>query len=123
MSEQSNDMSSIPAWLQLFLATITGVVIGVGALIKWGFSINNRLQRIENQDLDKIIETHLNKDRHDTIYPMMADRIFKPLDKIEDEQRRQGQDIAILLERDRIGQRMEKIISALNAQALKPDQT
>ncbi len=126
-----SEPSSIPAWLQLFLATLTGGVIAAGTLVKIAFSFNSRLQRLENQDLDQLIAEHLEKDRHDKIYPMMTDRVFRPMDKLEDELRDSikelsesvhliGKDVATLLERDRIGQRLEKIISALNQQAMSP---
>lgn len=128
----SDASSSVPAWLQLFLATLTGGVIAAGTLVKIAFGFNSRLQRIENQDLDQIITEHLEKERHDKLYPMLQDRVYRPMDKLEDEVKIaidklrdeihiMGKDVATLLERDRIGQRLEKIISALNQQAMKPD--
>lgn len=118
----SDASSSVPAWLQLFLATLIGGVIAAGTLVKIAFGFNSRLQRIENQDLDQIITEHLEKERHDKLYPMMTDRVYRPMDKLEDQMTAMGKDIATLLERDRTGQRLEKIISALNRQAMKPDE-
>lgn len=116
-----SEPSAIPAWLQLFLATLTGGVIAAGTLVKIAFGFNSRLQRLENQDLGQLIAEHLEKERHDKLYPMMADRVFHPMDKLEDEVRAMSKDVTTLLERDRIGQRLEKIISALNQQAMKSD--
>lgn len=124
MNEHSpSDVSNIPAWLQLFLASVTGAVVGIATLIRWGFSINTRLQRIENQDLEGIIDGRIAKDRHDHLYPMMQTRVFSDLEKMEVSYYKLSQDVAVLLERDRLNQRLEQVISALNAQALKPPQT
>lgn len=128
----SGESSSIPAWLQLFLATLTGGVIAAGTLVKIAFGFNSRLQQVEGLKLDQLIIEHLEKERHDRLYPMLADRVFKPMDKLEDEVKvavdklrdevhLMSKDVTALLERDRIGQRLEKIISALNQQALKPE--
>lgn len=119
MTEPTPEMNNIPTWLQLFLATITGAIVGTSALVRWAFTIDRRMQRIENQDLTGMIVAILEKERHDKLYPLLHERVFIPLDKIEDAQQKQSIDIATLLERDRIGQRLEKVISALNAQAMK----
>lgn len=113
----SDTTSSIPAWLQLFLATITGGAIAIAGLVRLGFSFNSRLQRIENQDLDKMIDTRISVDRHEHLYPMLQTRVFADLDKMEDELKKQGQNIAVLLERDRIGSSIERLITALNRPA------
>lgn len=118
---EPNSFSALPAWLEVSVAAITGGVIAVATMVKLGFNFNSRLQRIENQDLEKIIGEYLERERHDKLYPMLSDRVFRPLDKMEDEMKELSQNMAVLMERDRMGQRMEKLISALNQQALKSD--
>lgn len=111
--------SSIPAWLQLFLAALTGLIVSAGVVVKLVFSFDKRLQRIENQDLEALMKAHIADDWHDNRYPMLQTRVFAALDQIRDENGIIRRELAILLERDRIGQRLEKIISALNQQAMK----
>lgn len=131
MTDARDAVSQWPQWIQLVLAALSGAVIAVTALIRFGFSINSRLQRIENQDLDKIVDSRIEEwyerrglvrqegidariavDRHNNLYPMMQTRIFAPLDKLEDELKTQGQNIAILLERDRTSQALQEVLSA-----------
>lgn len=116
-----SEPSAIPAWLQLFLAALTGLVVSAGVVIKAVFSFDKRLQRIENQDLEAMMEAQISDDWHDHRYPMLQTRVFAQLDQIREENSIIRRELAVLLERDRIGQRLEKIISALNQQAMKPD--
>lgn len=121
MSNEANEVSNIPAWLQLTLAAITGAVVAVGTMIKLVFSFNTRLQRIENQDLERIIDSQIAKDRHENLYPMLQTRVFAELDKQGDTLAHVDKNVAVLLERDRLAQRLEKIIAALNQEAMKPE--
>lgn len=116
------EMSNLPAWLQLFIATVTGAAAAVITLVKLGFSFNNRLQRIENQDLDNIIDRRISDDWHNNRAPMLQTRIFADLDKMEILISSLSRDVAVLMERDRLNQRMEQVIAALNAaaSAVKP---
>lgn len=121
MSEHGqNEMGNIPTWLQLFLATITGAIVGTSALVRWAFTIDRRMQRIENQDLENIIGKQISDDWHNNRAPMLQTRIFTDIDKMESLINALSRDVATLMERDRLNQRMEQVISALNAQALKP---
>lgn len=114
-TSQVDGVNSLPSWLNLLLAAFSGSVIATGIFVRWMWTLSDRIQRIENQDLDKIIDTRISADRHDNLYPMLQVRIFGPLDKIEDEQKMQGQNIAVLLERDRTGAAMEKIVASLTS--------
>lgn len=115
----NGEASNIPAWLHLVLAGITGAVIAVGTMVKLAFSFNTRLQRIENQDLESIIDRQIALDRHNNLYPMLQTRVYAELDKQGDVLAKIDRDVAVLLERDRLAQRMERIIAALNRDAMK----
>lgn len=104
-----------PAWVQVFIATVTGAFVGAGVIIRLAFSFNNRLQRIENQDLNSIIDARISRDWHENRTPMMQVQVFATLDKIEDELKHQGQNIAILLERDRVTTAIEKAMSTMTS--------
>lgn len=122
MSEHvPNEMSNLPAWLQLFIASMAGAAAAIAAMVRLGFSFNNRLQRIENQDLDNIIDRRISDDWHNNRAPMLQTRIFVDMEKMEGLIAGLSRDVAVLMERDRLNQRMEQVIAALNAQALKPD--
>ena len=116
-----NETTSIPAWLQLFLASLTGLVASAVVLVKLVFSFDKRLQRIENQDLEALMKAHIADDWHNNRYPMLQTRIFAALDELEAENKEIGRQMAVLIDRDRLGQRLEKIISALNVVASKPE--
>lgn len=113
-----NEVSNIPGWLQLSLAALIGAVTAIGTMIRLVFAFNTRLQKIENQELDAVIDQRIAKDRHENIYPMLQVRVFAELDKQSDSLAHLDRNVAVLLERDRLAQRMEKIISALNRDAL-----
>lgn len=118
-----NDISNLPAWLQLFIASMAGAAAAIAAMVRLGFSFNNRLQRIENQDLPGIINSHISQDWHNNRAPMLQVRIFDDLEKMSDNMAKLSQDVAVLMERDRLNQRMEQVIAALNAQAMKQPPT
>lgn len=120
MMTEPNSLSSLPAWVEVTIAALSGAAIAVATMVKLGFSFNSRLQEIENQDLEKIIGVQLEKERHDKLYPMLADRVFRPLDKMEDELKVLAQNVAILIERDSMSQRIEKLISTLNQRSMNP---
>lgn len=67
-----------------------------------------------------MIDAHIADDWHENRHPMLQTRVFATLDKISDENKKIGQDIAVLMERDRTAQRLEKIIAALNKAAMNP---
>lgn len=119
MANGDHDMSNVPAWLQLFLAGLSGAVISIISVVKLWSSFNTRLQKLENHNLIHTIDTQIAVDRHNNLYPMLQTRVFAVLDRMEDENKQIGKDIATLLERDRLDQRMEKVISALNKAAMK----
>lgn len=114
----SEGMSNIPAWLQLTLAALTGAAVSIGTMIKLVFSFNARLQKIENQELDALIDQRIAKDRHDYLYPMLQTRVFEQMEKQSASLVHLDRNVAVLLERDALATRMEKIISALNRDAL-----
>lgn len=103
-----------PAWVQVFIAAVAGAFTGAGLIIRLAFSFNNRLQRIENQDLNSLIDARISRDWHENRTPMMQVQVFGALDKIEDELKHQGQNIAILLERDRVTTAIEKAMAAMS---------
>jgi len=130
MTDARDAVSQWPQWIQLLLAALTGAAIAITTLIRLGFSFNSRLQRIENQDLNQIVDARIEEwyerrglvrqegidariavDRHNNLYPMMQTRIFGPIDKLEDELKLQGQNIAVLLERDRTTQALQEVLS------------
>jgi|SRR5215831_1623324 len=106
---------SWPAWLQLLLAGITGAVLGTGTIIKLAFNFNTRLQRLENQDLNSIIDARISADWHANRAPVLQSQLYIPMDKMEDELKRQGQNIAVLLDRNNTASAIEKAIATAMA--------
>lgn len=106
---------------------VSGLVVATGFLVRMMWGLHTRLQRIENQGLDQIISAHLvdsanlprlidarlAQERHDNLYPMLQARVYGPIDEIEDELKTQGQNIAVLLERDRTGSAIERLASSI----------
>ncbi len=60
------------------------------------------------------VAEQLRIDRHDNIYPMIQVQVIKPFEKIEDEVKNQGQNIAILLDRDRIEKGLSEVVSTVH---------
>lgn len=128
--EQSGtpQVSNLPQWINVILGLVSGLVVATAFMIRIIWSLHDRIRKLESRDLDQIIDARLTvsanlvqiidgrlaTDRHDNIYPMMQDRIYRPMDKIEDEQKLQGQNIAVLLERDRIGTALERLANAFS---------
>lgn len=120
----------VTEWLQLGLAVVSGVVISAVAMLRTAYTfdrriaielaaIDRRLQRIENQNLEQIIGDQMGKERHDVLYPMLQRQCFDPIDKIEEELKKQGQNIAVLLERDRIGSGLQQLATTITNVANK----
>lgn len=131
----SNGHDGLPQWVSIALASLSGAVIATATLIRLAFTFNNRLQRIENQDLNQIIDARIaadwddrrmmllssliaagvSKDWHDVRGPWLQVTVLAPLDKISDEIKQQGQNIAVLLERDRTAQALERIADSIKS--------
>lgn len=121
-------MNSLPQWINVILGLVSGLVVATGFMIRIIWSLHTRIQKMENQDLNQIIDSRLATspslvqiidgrlatDRHDNVYPMITDRVIRPMEKIEDEVKMQGQNIAVLLERDRTGAALERLATALS---------
>lgn len=107
-------VNNLPQWINVILGLVSGLVVATGFMIRIIWSLHTRIQRIENQDLNQIIDGRLATDRHDNVYPMITDRVIRPMEKIEDEVKLQGQNIAVLLERDRTGAALERLATALS---------
>lgn len=109
-----DSMGDWPTWLNLLIATLLGVIGGVGVCVKWMWTISDRILTLEKQMGPESVQEQLRKDRHDNIYPMIQVQVFAPLDKIEAEQKAQGQNIAILLDRDRIEKGLGEVVSTVH---------
>lgn len=106
--------TNMTQWLSLILAGLSGAVLSAVGLVKLAFTFNNRLLAIENRDIRAIVVEELARERHDVLYPMLQVRVFDSMDKIEEELKKQGQNIAILLERDRTATALENIANSIN---------
>lgn len=129
----SNGHEGFTQWVSVSWGIVVGAIAAASALIRLAFTFNNRLQRIENQDLNQIMDARISqdwddrrnallvsliaagisKDWHDTRGPWLQLTVLNPLDKIDDELKRQGQNIAVLLERDRTSNALEKIADSI----------
>lgn len=107
-------MGELPQWLTVLLAVLSGVIIGAGACVRWMWTISDRILTLEKQMGPDTVAEQLRKDRHDNIYPMLQVQVFAELDKQADEQKRQGQNIAILLDRDRIERGLSEVVSTVH---------
>jgi hypothetical protein len=107
-------MGEWPQWLNLLLATASGLTIGVGACVKWMWSLSDRMLTLENKVGLTSVAEQLRMDRHDNVYPMMQARIIEPLEKLEEEVKHQGQNIAILLDRDRIEKGLADAVNTMH---------
>jgi hypothetical protein len=109
-----------PTWLNLFLAALSGLIIGVGACVRWLWTLSDRVLSLEIKVGSTSVSDQLRIDRHDNIYPMIQVQVLQPFDKLEDELKRQGQNIAILLDRDRIEKGLSDIVSTVHRIAERP---
>jgi len=108
-------MGEIPQWLQLALAVITGIVMASAFSIRSLWRLSDRIMELEAKVGSTSVPEQIAKDRHDVIYPMVQAQFVLPLDRIEDEVKKQGQNIAILLDRDQINHRMTELINLVTA--------
>ena len=110
-----------PDWIQ----AITYVVASIGGVLFGGFAVISRLQsrldKIEGRmdlmaiELSAMMDKKLAEDRHDNIYPTI-DRVANiPIHALEDETKKQGQNIAILMDRDRIERQMQEVVAQVRA--------
>lgn len=116
----SDGINSLSAWLEVVIAGVSGGALAVATIVKLGFNFNSRLQRIENQDLEQIINGHISDDWHNNRAPTLHNQVYVELDKLKDTVNELRRDVAVLIDRDRTAQRLEKIIAALNQNALSP---
>lgn len=107
-------MGEWPAWLNLFLAALSGLIIGVGACVKWLWTLSDRVLSLEKQMGIHSVAEQLRMDRHDNIYPMIQVQVLVPFEKMEDEVKHQGQNIAILLDRDRIEKGLSEVVNTVH---------
>lgn len=102
MNLGKQDMSGWPEWINLLLATLSGVIFGVGTCVRWMWSLSDRVLTLESKVGPHSVAESLRLDRHDHVYPMIQERIILPLDMLEAEVKLHDRSIAILLERTRI---------------------
>lgn len=139
MSDGEVGGADLTQWLSIALAAVTGVLVGVGGIFKIAWTMRGKQAELEKEiaklradceaknqsvvasvvnlrmEIIGLIDQKLAQDRHDNLYPMMQREFVAPLDKLEEEQKRQGQNIAILLERDKIGRQMSEVVSTVHA--------
>lgn len=96
------------------LGALSGVIFGVGACVKWMWGLSDRVLSLEKQMGADSVQEQLRRDRHDNLYPLLQVQVFAELDKIEIEQKAQGQNIAILLDRDRIEKGLGEVVSTVH---------
>lgn len=99
-----------PEWLSLMLATLSGVIIGAGAGVKWMWKISDRVLSLEAKVGAHSVAESLRLDRHDHVYPMIQERIILPLDILEATVNQQGSSLAVLLDRDRIEEKIARLV-------------
>lgn len=102
----------LPQWVNVFIAGISGLVISAGVMVRMVFTLNSRLQAVEtaakHEAVQSVVRVELEEERHNVLYPMLQTRVYAALDKLEEELKMQGQNIAVLLERDRAAAAMER---------------
>lgn len=113
-NEQQSLMADIPQWLQLVLATLIGIISASAFSIRGLWRMSDRIRDLESKVGSTTVAEQIAKDRHDVIYPMVQAQFVLPLDRLEGEVKAQGQNIAILLDRDRLDHKMAEIIAAIN---------
>lgn len=99
-----------PEWLNLFLATLSGVIIGAGTCVRWMWTMSDRVLTLEAKVGEHSVLENLRRDRHEHVYPMIQERIILPLDMLEAEIKLHDRSIAILLERTRIEDMVNRLI-------------
>lgn len=107
-------MEGLPQWLSLLLAAVSGATIGVGACVRWMWGISDRVLRLEAKVGENSVAESLRLDRHDHVYPMIQERIILPLDILEAKSNQHDSSIAILMDRDRIEEKISKILAKSN---------
>lgn len=107
-------MGDIPQWLQLALAVMTGVITASAFSIRSLWKMSDRIRDLEGKVGSVSVTEQIAKDRHDVIYPMVQAQFVLPLDRIEEEVKKQGQNIAILLDRDQTNHRLTELINTLS---------
>jgi hypothetical protein len=83
-------MSEIPQWLQLALAVMTGLITASAFSIRSLWKMSDRIMDLEAKVGSTSVGEQIAKDRHDVIYPMVQAQFVLPLDRIEDEVKKQG---------------------------------
>lgn len=106
-------MENIPDWLQLILAAVSGMVTAAGFSIRGLWKLSDRIRDLEALVGKTAVAEQIAKDRHDVIYPMVQAQFVLPLDRLEEEVKKQGQNIAILLDRNRLDTRLGEINAML----------
>lgn len=108
---------TLPQWVSIIVGVGTSMVVGVGVLIKVAFNTNTRLLALENalkalaeRDHRGTVRDELEKERHDILYPQLQVRVYAVIDKLEEEIKMQGQNIAVLMERDRTAAAFERLV-------------
>lgn len=101
-----------PQWLSLLVATLSGVTIGAGACLKWMWGISDRVLSLEAKVGETSVAESLKTDRHDHVYPMIQERIILPLDILEVKVNQHDSSLAVLMDRDRIEEKLGRILKA-----------
>lgn len=107
-------MADWPEWIQLAITALTSAIVASGFFIRSFWNLSLRVEALEIKVGAKSISQQISDDRHDNLYPMLQIRVFAPIDKIEDEVKHQGQNIAILLDRDRVSEGLKEVIATIH---------
>lgn len=103
-------MEGLPQWLSLLIAAVSGAIFGVGACVKWMWRISDRVLSLEAKVGETSVQESLRLDRHDHVYPMIQERIILPLDILEQRTSQHNSSLAVLMDRDRLEEKFNKIL-------------
>ena len=108
-------MADIPQWLQLILAALVGIASASAFSVRGLWRMSDRIRDLEAKVGPQSVAEAVAKDRHDVIYPMVQAQFVTPLDRMEDEVKKQGQNIAILMDRDRLDHKLAEIMAVISS--------
>lgn len=103
-------MDGLPQWLSLLLAAASGATFGVGACVRWMWHSSDRILSLEAKVGVISVQESLKLDRHDHVYPMIQERIILPLDTLEARVNQHDSSLAVLMDRDRLMDKIEQIV-------------
>lgn len=122
MTDGSGGGGGFAQYFDMVWAALLGAVGAIIGIARWTWTVRDQLAKVE-QHIAKIeaqsrqdktetvalIDKKITDDRHNNIYPTIHKTAVIPLERLEDEVKKQGQNIAILMDRDNYAALLRRI--------------